>query len=670
MKSKLRFTIAAKIFIILGVITISSFIMGIYAFVSTKSAGTIASNISNIYINIFAYNTNLNNHISEIRRVFNSYIVNPTQENYDTIMNVKKNADNELAKMEQLLANKKTAALLSEISSIFPEFQSATINYLTAATDQINIRHNIVSKEYELMKLANDFLKATEQLRNTVANVIRNNTDNPATALNYFANYSRIANISVYTAQALEIFAKARYTGDLKELEKMGALMQAVRADLQDIRTNIVNRASLNALDNMLKILGENEKVFKEIIAAYEQRAQINTKREESVSMFIGISNQISEIVNENIHTQSSYAENSLRATNYVIVVILMIMAIVIVVAMVITQRTIVRPIRSFVATAQDLTSGDRDLTIRLQASSNDEIEELAKYFNTFIGNVQEIVSEVKHSTDEVASGNNQLAATIEELSATFNSQTEQVGSIVVDMNDITRSSEVATNELNSTLRIIDDTTHSTTQGSNSLNDVKTTMLEINTNTKNLSSTISNLLESSSQIGEILTVINDIADQTNLLALNAAIEAARAGEAGRGFAVVADEVRKLAERTTKATSEIENIISTLQHESEQASKEMASASDSVTSGVSVIENTTSSFTSVVGGVNNVAKSTYQLMEGFNVQHQTVQNVTDKTQAIASGIEESNAAVNEISLTVEHLQERTEALKNLVGQFKV
>ena len=386
--------------------------------------------------------------------------------------------------------------------------------------------------------------------------------------------------------------------------------------------------------------------------------------------MFIGISNQISSIVNENIQTQSAHAENSLRATNYVIVVILMIMAIVIVVAMVITQRTIVRPIRSFVATAQDLTSGDRDLTIRLQASSNDEIEELAKYFNTFIGNVQEIVSEVKHSTDEVASGNNQLAATIEELSATFNSQTEQVGSIVVDMNDITRSSEVATNELNSTLRVIDDTTHSTTQGSNSLNDVKTTMLEINTNTKNLSNTIQNLLESSSQIGEILTVINDIADQTNLLALNAAIEAARAGDAGRGFAVVADEVRKLAERTTKATSEIENIISTLQHESEQASKEMASASDSVTSGVSVIENTTSSFTSVVGGVNNVAKSTYQLMEGFNVQHQTVQNVTDKTQAIASGIEESNAAVNEISLTVEHLQERTEALKNLVGQFKV
>lgn len=670
MNSKLKITITAKIFSILAVITLFSSIMGIYSFISTKNAGKIASDISNVYVDLFDYNNILNSQIADVRRVFREYVVDPSQENYDDIMKFKNNAYDDLKKMDTLLADKYAASLVPEVIAVFPEFKGAVSTYLDTAAGQINVRHKIVPKEQEFINLTNKFLTASENLRKATANVIRNNTDDPQIAMKYFTNYSRIANVAVNTGLALEIFATARYTGDLKELERMGRLMTDVKTDLQDIRTNIVNRASLNALDEMLKILSDNEKIYKEIVAAYELRASVNQKRDESANLLTGIGQQISNTINTIIQDRATYAESSLKKTNYVIIVILLITAAVIAAAVLITYSSIIKPLHIFVDTAKDLTSGDRDLTIRLQTKSHDEISDLAKYFNTFIANVQEIVDEVKNSTNEVASGNSQLAATIEELSATFNSQTEQVNSIVIDMNNITSQSQDATNELNSALQVINNTTESTTNGQNSLTEIKHTMLDINTKTTHLSDTINKLLESSTQIGEILTVINDIADQTNLLALNAAIEAARAGEAGRGFAVVADEVRKLAERTTKATSEIENIISTLQQESERASQEMSSASVSVTNGVEVIENTTSSFSEVVGGVNNVANSTYQLMEGFNVQHQTVQSVTDKTQAIASGIEESNAAVNEISITVDHLQERTEALKRLVGQFKV
>ena len=367
-------------------------------------------------------------------------------------------------------------------------------------------------------------------------------------------------------------------------------------------------------------------------------------------------------------------ASNSIvtgQKSSFIASVILALLAIGIAIFVIIVlNASVIRPLDKLVERVHNLTSGDGDLTKRIDIKSQDELGTLASHVNTFIENVQSIIKEVKDATDEVASGNNELAATMEELSTTFDSQAQQISDMVLSMDSVRDISHTTSTTLDQNMDILEAAATQTQAGAEQLNGVQRDMMTIKDETVSLEQVIVQLADSSNQIGEILGVINDIANQTNLLALNAAIEAARAGEAGRGFAVVADEVRKLAERTQHATGEIESIITTLQQKSNLASVEMTKSVDSVQAGVDNIGATNAGFKSAVESVMNLHKEMQIVANSVSNQYSTILTVVDNTQVIAAGIEESNVAVNEVNRTVSHLQERTDGLKMLVSRFNV
>jgi len=182
--------------------------------------------------------------------------------------------------------------------------------------------------------------------------------------------------------------------------------------------------------------------------------------------------------------------------------------------------------------------------------------------------------------------------------------------------------------------------------------------------------TVQELGKSSDQIGEIIGVIDDIADQTNLLALNAAIEAARAGEQGRGFAVVADEVRKLAERTTKATKEIATMIKKIQGDTHGAVTAMEKGTKHVDEGIKLADRAGTSLNEIVGISQKVTDMVTQIAAASEEQSTTSEMISKNVEAISTVTGESARGTQEIARASEELKQLTERLSELLSKFKV
>jgi len=333
-------------------------------------------------------------------------------------------------------------------------------------------------------------------------------------------------------------------------------------------------------------------------------------------------------------------------------------------------HKFIMAPLSQLRTISRDIATGEGDLTKRVPVTGKDELGELAQNFNLFIEKLQRLIARVGEVTDRVASASAQLSATADEMAKGADTQTQRMAQSASAVEEMTMTaSEVARNSLEAA-DIANETNQTAQSGYAVVNETVAGMRQLSDAVGQSATIITALGKSSDQIGEIVRVIEDIADQTNLLALNAAIEAARAGEQGRGFAVVADEVRKLAERTTKATKEIGDMIRQIQKDTKSAVSSMEEGTGKVTSGVELANKTGEALTRIQEMVKNTASMIQQIAGAAEEQSTATRQIASDLETVAQVSRDSSSGSSESAKASHELSMMATELQSIVGNFRV
>jgi methyl-accepting chemotaxis protein len=333
-------------------------------------------------------------------------------------------------------------------------------------------------------------------------------------------------------------------------------------------------------------------------------------------------------------------------------------------------SRTITKPVKDVVENMKDIAEGEGDLTKRLRVDGDNEMGELCVWFNSFLDRLHGIIGHVSGSASELVCSAKQLDAAstgMAERIAHLSAQSISLSTAGEEMS--ATSSDIASNcQLAATNA--GGASSKAAEGVAIVGESISVMSAIAAQVQNAARTVEMLGNRSDQIGEIVGTIEDIADQTNLLALNAAIEAARAGEQGRGFAVVADEVRALAERTTRATKEIGDMIRAIQAETHAAVQTMERSVAQVEEGSSHASDSGKSLQEILEIINNVNEQIGQIATAAEEQTATTREISHNVLSLNELAHHNSEAINETATVANAVSLHAGELQRLVDQFKL
>ncbi|GLI39921.1 methyl-accepting chemotaxis protein [Geobacter hydrogenophilus] len=542
----------------------------------------------------------------------------------------------------------------------------------------------------EKRKIHNDLMELAISLNTATARIDKRVEQNRKDVEGVLASSQRVSGIdgavNGISLAVRTLDAKVRslmLSGTVKEAEAVAADIRSgfnsISANAATARRELVQIRQTTALRNIdaaaVSVRGASASVDR-IIAAQLKIIESNDKAGKALAMVKEAANRElktgEELVRNTAMGQQQMVEKTTAAARKMTGTIIVLAIVIAVLSAIPLWYTIIRINRSLsgvTAMVRDIAEGEGDLTKRLDESGKDEFAELAHWFNQFVGKLHDTVVTISARAVDVSAAADGLAGLSSKMVSTSGQLAQEADGIATSSEQMSATSNDIANNCQVAAENAVGAAHLTSSGRSVMDHTVTTMRKLADEVGATSDIVNKLGASTDHIAAIITSIEDIADQTNLLALNAAIEAARAGEQGRGFAVVADEVRVLAERCSESAHEIKEIIRTVLDGTGSAVQAMERSVVEVKSGVGVAEEAMQAMDTIIARIDAVSSQVSQIATASEEQSATTGHITKTIASISHLASQDSDSSRNVAEAADRLDTLSEELSLLMGRFR-